>query len=289
MTAILRFCRLLAASVAVISLVPGPVAARPPRPARILAWVESSEAPAGIAARLRRMVDGFTDSVIRATSPDISREQRRLWRVALGSRAKCLLATDIGVHEPRWGAAGYILWLSETDSNGDGRIDFKDEYAIKILPERGGVARDLGRGRSAVWSPTGRLIAILSDRGLSVVDREGRPATADDRDQLIVTDSSLPELAGGVWAIRVHSGAIEPLASDLTRRLQWLGAVAADGQTIVYPNTQRTDLFIAPRGEPALGQNLTQDAFLDLDPAWSPDQQYVVYVSTNPSSLTPCR
>lgn len=271
-----------------LGILPRPLAAQSAHPARILVWIESDDAPTGRGSWLSRTVGRFTEAVIRGTSPDIAREQRRLWVLAPAQRSKCLLSTEIGVHEPRWGKAGYILFLAESDSNGDGFIDFKDEYAVKILPENGGEARQIGRGRSAVWSPDGRLVAILSDRGLTVVNMAGQTATSGARGKLIVTDSRLPELARSAWAVRVRDGAIEAIDAGLTRRLQWLGSAGADGETIVYPNTQRTDLFIAPRGEPAMGQNITNDAYLDLDPSWSPDQKRIIYVSTNSSDSVRC-
>lgn len=264
------------------------VGAAPPRAARVLAWLEAGDAQAGLGARLRELVGRFTDAVVRATSPDIAPERRRLWVLRLSDRTKCLLTSETRAHEPRWGRGGYILFLSENDSNGDGRIDLRDEHAGKLVPERGGATRQIGRGRSAAWSPDGRLVAILSDQGLAVFDLQGQPAAQAAQGRIILTDSALPEIARSAWAVHPRSGAIEAIEPALTRRLQWLGAVGADGKTLLFPNTQRTDLFAAPLGDPAAGRNLTHDEHLDMEPSWSPDQGRVVYVSNNPADSPMC-
>jgi Tol biopolymer transport system component len=44
----------------------------------------------------------------------------------------------------------------------------------------------------------------------------------------------------------------------------------------------RSDIFV--RHLHGTGTNLTNDRYSDLDPAWSPDEQLIVYVSDRPDS-----
>ena len=99
--------------------------------------------------QLRKRLNQLTEFFIRITSPDVPQSHARLWRIAVDGSQNCRLSDDTGVSDPRWGAGGFILYLQEEDTNKDGRIDFTDDFLIRIVhaPE-GGAARTVAQGTS---------------------------------------------------------------------------------------------------------------------------------------------
>ena len=77
------------------------------------------------------------------------------------------------------GAGGYILYLVEADTNGDGAIDFRDENLVRAVQPAGRDARTLGQGQSAVWAPDGRYAAIVHDANILTVNLDGQTAPLD--------------------------------------------------------------------------------------------------------------
>lgn len=60
------------------------------------------------------------------------------------------------------------------------------------------------------------------------------------------------------------------------------GVVSRSGDRVVFSDSMRSDIFV--RHLHGTGTNLTNDRYSDLDPAWSPDEQLIVYVSDRPDS-----
>src|SRR5437016_6122643 len=81
-------------------------------PAQLLDWVDAKD-DVSLFENLRLRLDRLTDIFVRVTSPDISRESKHLWIVSAEGKTKCLVSSEASVSEPRWGAAGYILYLVE--------------------------------------------------------------------------------------------------------------------------------------------------------------------------------
>lgn len=277
---------------ALIAAAAWPAGAQTPAAGRVLDWVDAPADGNAIGRWARERTRTLTDYVVRATSPDVPAQSRRLWRLDLASGAKCLLSPDSGVHAPRWGRGGYIVFLADADTNGDGRIDFNDEQLVVVMPQAGGAARSVGRGRSVAWSPDGKLLAIVSQRQLSLVDLNGKPLAPGNNDaagRIVVADSRHPDSTRLVWAMDARSRQIEPLDAESTRKYLWLGALTRDGRRATFANAQHDDLYVGDPARPEAALNVTLDEHLDFDPAWSPDERGLVYVSTNPAANTPCR
>jgi Tol biopolymer transport system component len=240
----------------------------------------------------RGLARTLTDYVVRATSPDIAAESRRLWVLDLSSGAKCLLSPESGAHEPRWGRGGNIVFLEDADTNADGRIDFNDEQLVRVMSQNGGAARTVARGRSAAWSPDGKQLAIVSQGHVIVVDVQGTPITPGSgaaAGRILVADSRNPSRASKVWAMDARSGRLDLLDAELARKFLWVGALTRDSKRAAFANAQRSALYVGDPATPETAVNVTQDEHLNFDPSWSPDERRLVYVSTNPANDAVCR
>jgi Tol biopolymer transport system component len=245
-------------------------------------WTSPKEASQGLVAWLHSRLDPLVKTLVHYTSPDIPRESRRLWRISADGTNKCILTADTGVHLPRWGTSGNILFFQEADTNGDGRIDAQDQYLIRIVPANGGAARTLAQGKSAVWSPDGKFVAYVRSGRLAVVGLDGAPVsgTTMPTGQIVMSNSPNPEVARNFWAVDAQTGNQVPLPAELSSKYLWMGMLSPSGAKIVYSNTTKTALMISAANQTS-GINLTADDALSLDPSWSPDEKQVVYVSTS--------
>jgi Tol biopolymer transport system component len=245
-------------------------------------WTPPTETPQGLAAWLHSRLDPLVRTLVHYTSPDIPREARRLWKISEDGSNKCVLASDTGVHLPRWGKGGYILFFVEADTNGDGRIDSQDDYEIRVVPASGGASRTIAQGKSAVWSPDGRFVAYVRAGSVGVVNLDGTPAAGNQvpAGQIIMSNSPNPEVARNFWAVDAQTASQVPLPPELSGKYLWMGMLSPSGAKIVYANTTKTALVIAPANKTS-GTNLIADDALNLDPSWSPDEKQVVYVSTS--------
>jgi Tol biopolymer transport system component len=245
-------------------------------------WAPQKETSQGLVAWLHARLDPLVRTLVHYTSPDIPRESRRLWKISVDGTNRCVLASDTGVHLPRWGNAGYILFFVEADTNGDGRIDSQDDYLIRVVPATGGASRTIAQGKSAVWSPDGRFVAYVRSGHMGVVNLDGAPVGGNQvpAGQIIMSNSPNPEVARNFWAVDSQTANQVPLPSELSGKYLWMGMLSPSGTKIVYSNTTKTALVIAPANQTS-GTNLIADDALNLDPSWSPDEKQVVYVSTS--------
>jgi Tol biopolymer transport system component len=248
----------------------------------LLDWTPQPEASQGLFAWLHSRLDPLVKTLVHYTSPDIPRESRRLLRVSTDGTGKCVLASDTGVHLPRWGNSGYILFFVEADTNGDGRIDAQDDYMIRIVPAAGGVSRTIAQGRSAVWSPDGKFVAYVRGGRMGVVNLDGTQVngSAIPTGQIVMSNSPNPEVARSFWAVDSQTGNQIPLPPELSSKYLWMGMLSPSGAKIVYSNTAKTNVIISPVNQTS-GTNLVADDALSLDPSWSPDEKQIVYVSTS--------
>lgn len=172
-------------------------------PMYLLDWVDVPKSST-LFQRLREQLSRVTDFFVRVTSPDVPAESRRLWRIDAGGEGNCLLTTDTGVRYPRWGSAGHILYLVEADTNGDGRIDFEDEFLIRVVSSAGGLGTTVGQGRSAVWSPDGKYIAFVTQGQIKLTTAAGGVVprgSATPPGKLIFASGRSPDTAHDFWAV----------------------------------------------------------------------------------------
>jgi hypothetical protein len=69
----------------------------------LLDWIPQKESSKGLFAWLHSRLYPLVRTLVHYTSPDIARESRQLWRISVDGTGKCVLASDTGVHLPRWG------------------------------------------------------------------------------------------------------------------------------------------------------------------------------------------
>lgn len=282
-------CRSFAA-LALFVLVRG-VSAQQPPPAWLLDWVDT-KGSASFSDQILKRLDGLTDFFVRVTSPDIPRESKHLWIVSADGKNKCLVSQESAVSDPRWGAGGFILYLVEADTNGDGVIDYKDEYLVRAIQPNGQAARTLGQGQSAVWSPDGRRAAIIHDSKILVAGLDGQTSPIGSGlppGRIVVASSRASSRNRQFWAVEAQTGKSESLPESLRSKYMWLGSLSPSGRQLVFADAMKTAIFIRPADNSQPDLNLTNDRFSDMDPSWSPDERNIVYVSDSPLRAPLCR
>jgi Tol biopolymer transport system component len=75
-----------------------------------------------------------------------------------------------------------------------------------------------------------------------------------------------------------------PFPKDQGQRYPCLNAVSRSGDRVVFIDSMRSDIFVRHLHGTTTETNLTNDRHSDLDPAWSPDEQLIIYVSDRPDS-----
>jgi hypothetical protein len=270
--------RLAAAITALMAawLVSGALAAH--EPGQILIWLPKTETAAGT---LKQRLAHLHDVLIHFTSPDIALSSRQLWRMAADGSGACRLGDDSGVRAPKWGLAGYVLYRQEADTNHDGRIDDLDEDLVRVIPAEGGQSVLVGQGRSASWAPDGRVVAISRDGKLEFRNLHGQlvPAAQAPEGEIVITDSLDPELAHEFWGIDARSAERRRLPDELGKKYLWLAAQAPGGKTVLFASATRQNLLVIGTGDRA-PRKINNAPALFIDPAWSPDEQQIVFVST---------
>ncbi len=249
---------------------------------QLLDWVDARDAP-GAVERLQRLLGQVNDFFVRITSPDVPRTARHLWRADVDGQNVCVMSADAGVRFPRWSRSGAMLYLLEADTNHDGRIDFKDDFLVRVLavPDQ---PRTVGQGKSAVWSPDSRHIALVRNGKVDIVDLQGSVVSpgAAPGGQLIASDSRNPETARSFWMIDTQGGGRKELPDELRQKYLWLGALSPSGSKMVFTSTAKTSLIVQDVQPPGARRELAGRGFHYLDPSWSPDEKRVVYVSDRP-------
>lgn len=259
-------------------------------PASLVDWIDTPDNASWVDT-LRNRLDKLTDFFVRVTSPDIPRESKHLWIVSADGKNKCLVSQEASVGEPRWGTGGFILYLAEADTNGDGVLDFKDEYLIRAVRPNGEGGRTLGQGQSAVWSPDGRKAAIIHDSKIMVAGLDGQAVPLGPgvpAGKLITANSLASSRTRQFWAVDTRTGSDETLPEKLRTKYLWLGALSVSGTKLVFADAMKTDIFVRGVDGARPDRNVTNDRFLDMDPAWSPDEKNIVYVSDSPLRAPMC-
>lgn len=249
----------------------------------LVAWERAETPQASVIQTLKSVVNSINDMFVRVTSPDVPPEKRHLWIISADGKEAHLLSREVGVRNPRWGAAGYIVYEVETDTNNDGVIDANDELILRVISASGGQSRELGIGRSPVWSPDGTEIAFLRDDGIWIYNLTGeiKKLGSDRRGQIIFADRRSAATASNFWILDISNHVSKPLPTDLKNRYLWLSSVSPSGSKLVFHDEAPSNIIVRSLVDGA-EIDLTSDTYSNSDPAWSPDEKYIVFVSDRP-------
>jgi dipeptidyl aminopeptidase/acylaminoacyl peptidase len=211
--------------------------------------------------------------------------QTDVWLVpAAGGEARPLAASPVGDDQPRWSPDGKRLaFLSERPRPGV-KEDEADEARrqIWLIRPDGGEAAPLTAAPGAVsdfeWSPDGKTIAFIARQPKSD-ERKRREKEKDDAwtpsEQYAWSRLSVVDVATR-QSRQLTTGAVHVTGLSFS----------PDGRTIAFagqptpliPDTFRSDIYTIPAagGVPA---PLVARKGLDSAPAWSPDGQWIAFVS----------
>ncbi len=221
-----------------------------------------------------------------------------IWVVEVASGAVRQVTTDAGEdYMPSFSPSGDSLAFVGTRRGVTG---------IRVIALAGGVDRVVtataGRYDAPSWGPTGPIVYHSSSSGESRLEANGTPLTGTENvfafragwlsatDIVYVSDGKIRtrSVAGGAARTIPFSATLRVSPASYTKRTrdvdsraprQALGIVSP----VLSPNGQQVafaalgDLYLmAVDGTP---RNLTNDAALDTEPAWSPDGRYLAWSS----------
>ncbi|HKO44783.1 MAG TPA: protein kinase [Pyrinomonadaceae bacterium] len=241
--------------------------------------------------------DNMFDYESRNTYPSAS----RLWAVNLASGQQRVITTRDAV-QSNWSPHGQRLafWGEQKGGHRDIWTVASDGNSEPVA-----VTDDAFIDWNPIWSPDGQYLYFLSNRGgemnlwrVAIEESTGRlrsepePATlpsnncqhisfARNGKSLVYGQSTRSE---NVWQIGFDSsrGEVTGTAAFLTqglKRYTWF-SLAPDEQSFVYlaRGEPQQDLFTADRAGTPL-QRLTDDVAQDIVPRWSPDGQWIAFLS----------
>ena len=164
------------------------------------------------------------------------------------------------------------------------------------------VATSRGRADAPSWGPSGALVHYAVEGNNSRLELDGRALTGDenafafragwlgDRDIVYVSDGLIRRraLAGGPATTIPFTATLTVTRAQYTKRVRdvdsraprrALGivspAISPDGRSVAF--TALGDLYVMPVG--AAPENITHDAALDTEAAWSPDGRWLAWSS----------
>jgi len=224
----------------------------------------------------------------------------RLWTVNVGTGEKRLI-TNIDAVQPNWSPHGYRIAYQGR------RNDVQRD--IWTIPAEGGdpveVTNDPAMDWDAVWSPDGKYLYFVSDRGGSMnlwrVAIEEKTGKVLGSAEAITTPSPyvahLSFSSDGrhlAYSNLVRSGNLQRVGFDPVRetvvgqpgwvtqssRVAFVPDVSSDGEWLTFDTQtdKQEDIFVVRRDGSGLRQ-LTDDSYKDRAPRWSPDGRRIAFFS----------
>jgi len=219
---------------------------------------------------LAQVTTSPADDYMPSWSPDDSQiafassrdEGRSVWSVTLADHAERKLATAAGrVDAPSWGPGGQLLYHVTSDNS--------SRFEIGGETQTGG--ENVFAFRATWASPTTYLY---------VADGRIRRRTVGTSSAQTVEFSATLQVtrAEGSYERKVRD-----FTSTIPRRVLGLvrPSLSPDGRQIAFAAVG--DIYLVPVDGTGQPVNLTHDAALDTDPAWSPDGTQLVYSSDRDS------
>ena len=219
---------------------------------------------------LTQLTTSPADDFMPTWSPDDSRiafassreEGRGVWAVSVSGREETRIASAAGrVDAPSWSPSGELLYHVTTDN--------QSRYELQGTPQT--AAENVFAFRAS-WLDRSTFVYVSDGRIRQRLVNAPTPQSIEFSATLQVTR------AEGSYQRRVRS-----FTSTAPRPV--LGLVRPN----ISPNRQQIvfaavgDIYLLPVGGNGVPVNLTNDAALDTDPAWSPDGSQLVYSSDKDS------
>jgi Tol biopolymer transport system component/imidazolonepropionase-like amidohydrolase len=221
-----------------------------------------------------------------------------IWVLDIASGALTQLTDDPAEdYMPTWSPDGREIAFAST------RDDGQSVWAVSVADRRERkVATAAGRVDAPSWSRGGALVYHVSAPGLSRYEMDGQPLSGDENvfafraswasptEFYYVSDGRIRKRAvsGGAPQTVDFTATLQVTRAQYTRRVRdftsttprpALGIVrpviSPGGTEVAFAAVG--DIYVMPIGGRPV--NITRDAALDTDPAWSPDGRYLVYSS----------
>jgi len=239
-------------------------------------------------------IDSFPDPLDRTITPE------HLWAVNVSTGEKRLLTSGDGV-QGNWSPNGLRIAYWAVHQGG--------QRDIWTIPARGGdplqVTRHSAVDWNPVWSPDGRHLYFVSDRGgsmnlwrVAVDERAGQVQGTPEPVTTPSVYSQHPSFSGDGRRLayvqlinRVHLQQVgfdaESGKTAGPRRWVMQGPrlirnpdLSADGEWFVFDSidNKQEDLFVT-RGDGTGLSQITQDVYKDRAPRWSPDGEKIAFLS----------
>jgi hypothetical protein len=234
------------------------------------------------------LIGSFLDKY---TSALMSPGAVRIWRIDVASSAVERIADAEGARVLELAVApdGTVAFAATTPRNPSGEL-----FVARV----GAQPTKLSAGSSPVWSDDGeriffvhegRVVAVrVSSGALEPIGAVAKPVfdsllgfPAGGRGRLLAASKLGSELLS-FWLINVTTGAVEPVSYDVA--YLWLRGLSPDRRSLVHSEYvgagARSRLML--RKLPEESRRLTDGAWDDTSPAWSPDGKSIYFVSDRP-------